>query len=91
MSNEASDNNAAAIEAYEKLLAFVCEPLLGSSDFQIQSAVRDGELAVRLRAPSNLRGRVIGRGGRIANAIRHVLENAAIETDLTPTFEIADE
>lgn len=77
-------------QKYEELVAFVAERLLGTDDFKVTSDVRKGQILLKLAAPEDLRGRVIGRGGRIARSIRTMLEAAAIPTHLQPTLDIVD-
>lgn len=78
------------IKEYEELVRFIAKALLDTDDFQITSSVRDGQLQIKLAAPENVRGRVIGKGGRIARSIRTLLEAAAIESDLQPSLDIVD-
>ena len=78
------------ISAYEDLLRTLVKPLLGDTEFSFKSKVRGSTVHIELRAPSNVRGRVIGRGGRIARSLRTLVETAAIPTDLRVNFDIAD-
>lgn len=77
-------------QKYEEIVRFVARALLESDDFQVTSSVRGDELQIKLAAPEEIRGRVIGKGGRIARSIRTLLEAAAIESDLRPTLDIVD-
>jgi len=77
-------------QQYEEIVRFVARALLDTDDFQVTSSVRGDELTIKLAAPEEIRGRVIGKGGRIARSIRTLLEAAAIESDLRPTLDIVD-
>ncbi len=78
------------VTAYEDLLSTLVKPLLGDAEFSFKSKVRGSTVHIELRTPSNVRGRVIGKGGRIARSLRTLVETAAIPTDLRVNFDIAD-
>lgn len=78
------------VQRYEELVRYLVKPLLGTDEFKVSGAVRGNQIQLQLEAPENLRGRVIGRGGRVARSIRTLLEAAAIDSDLQPTFDIVD-
>jgi len=75
---------------YEELVRYVAEPLLGTDDFEVKVKPRGGQIRIDLLTPANVRGRVIGRGGRIARSFRNLLDAAAIPTHLRPTLDIVD-
>lgn len=75
---------------YEELTRYLAERLLGTDDFKVSSSVRGNQIVLKLEAPANVRGRVIGRGGRVARSLRTVLETAAIPTHLRPSLDIVD-
>lgn len=77
-------------ERYEELVRFIATALLDTDDFQVTSVNRRGQLTIQLAAPEELRGRVIGRGGRIARSIRTLLEAATFDDELRPTLDIVD-
>ncbi len=77
-------------EAYEDLVAFLVEPLLGSDDFEVSSRDRGDTIEIQLDTPPNIRGRVIGRGGRIARSLRTIIGSAAIPTHKRVSFDIVD-
>ncbi len=77
-------------KTYEELVRFIARSLLDTDDFQVTSSDRGGQLTIKLAAPEELRGRVIGKGGRIARSIRTLLEAAAVGTDHQPTLDIVD-
>ena len=78
------------IEKYEELVRFIAQALLETDDFKVSSKNRGGQLTITLSAPEELRGRVIGKGGRIARSIRTLLEAATFDDELRPTLDIAD-
>lgn len=77
-------------KSYEELVRFIARSLLDTDDFQVTSVTRGTELTIKLAAPEALRGRVIGKGGRIARSIRTLLEASAFDGELTPTLDIVD-
>lgn len=77
-------------QQYEELVRFIAKSLLDTDDFTVTSSNRGGQLTIKLAAPEELRGRVIGKGGRIARSIRTLLEAASIDSELHPTLDIVD-
>jgi len=77
-------------QAYEELVAFLVEPLLGTDDFEIKTRDRGDNIEIQLETPANIRGRVIGRGGRIARSLRTIIGSAAIPTHKRVSFDISD-
>ena len=75
---------------YEELVRFLAAQLLGTDDFKITTSVRGSQIVLKLEAPANVRGRVIGRGGRIARSLRTIIDTAAIPTHLRPSLDIVD-
>lgn len=55
---------------------------------QVNSAVEDGETVIRLSVAQDDMGKVIGKQGRIAKAIRTVVKAAAIKKGERVTVEI---
>lgn len=86
----AAETNEEIIQAYEELVAFLVEPLLGSDDFEISTRDRGDNIEIQLDTPPNIRGRVIGRGGRIARSLRTIINSAAIPTHRRVSFDIVD-
>ena len=82
--------NEEATQAYEGLVHHLVKPLLGDTEYTLRSKVNGGELALLLDAPPAARGRVIGRGGRIARSLRTIVEAANISSPLRVSFDIVD-
>lgn len=79
-----------ATKQYEELVRFIAKSLLDTEDFEVSSSTRGGQLTIKLAAPEELRGRVIGKGGRIARSIRTLLEAADFGENLSPALDIVD-
>ena len=64
---------------FSSLLNFLVEPLLDTKDFTVEVNDNDNGDGVKisLDVPDDLRGRVIGKGGRIAKSLRSILESAS--------------
>lgn len=75
---------------YEELVRFLATDILGTEEFKVSGKVRGSQILLKLEAPANVRGRVIGRGGRVARSLRTILETAAIPTHLRPSLDIVD-
>ena len=50
----------------------------------------DGEIVLELEVAEDDLGRVIGRGGRVANALRHVMKAAATREEKRVVVDILD-
>ena len=74
-----------------KLVEYLARRLVEHEDqVAVDEVDEDGTLVIRLRvAPDDL-GRVIGRGGRIARALRTVVRAAGVHGDRRVTLEIVE-
>ena len=59
-------------------------------DVRVEEDEEDGELVLRLYVDGDDLGRVIGRGGRIARALRTLVRASGARDDRRVTLEIAD-
>ncbi|QDG49985.1 KH domain-containing protein [Persicimonas caeni] len=85
----ATDKDTA--EAYRELVRYVVESLLGDDvDFNVEADEGDSQLDIKIFTPDDVRGRVIGRGGRIARAMRSMVTAADIGTGKQVTVDIVD-
>ena len=57
-------------------------------DVNVQEVVRDQEIVIELRVAPDDVGKVIGKQGRIARAIRTVVKAASMKTNKKVTVEI---
>ena len=73
------------------LVEFLARRLVEHADeVSVEEVEEDGALVIRLRvAPDDL-GRVIGRGGRIARALRTVVRACGAREDRRVVLEIAE-
>jgi predicted RNA-binding protein YlqC (UPF0109 family) len=84
-----ADNDRSA--DYESLVSFMVEGLLDKDDkFEVRSSVRPSQIQLDLLVPEHNRGRVIGKGGRIARAMRTILDTAAIPDHRRTSLDIVD-
>jgi predicted RNA-binding protein YlqC (UPF0109 family) len=74
-----------------RLVEYLARRLVERQDqVTVDEVEEDGILVIRLHvAPDDL-GRVIGRGGRIARALRTVVRAAGVHGDRRVTLEIAE-
>ena len=86
----AEDTEESVETKYEELVGFMAGHLLGTDDFEVKSKTRGRQITLQLITPDELRGRVIGRGGRIARAMRTVLEAAGFDDSLSTALDIVD-
>ena len=75
-----------------ELLDFLARALVENPDEVEVSEVEeiDGEVVLELEVADDDLGRVIGRGGRVANALRSVLKAAATREEKRVVVDILD-
>ena len=82
------DNTA---EAYRELIGYVVGSLLDEgTDYRVEADEDGSQLRIKIFTPDEVRGRVIGRGGRIARAMRSMVAAADLETDKKLSVDIVD-
>ncbi len=74
------------------LLEFLARSLVESPDEVKVTEVEeiDGEVVLEVEVADDDLGRVIGRGGRVANALRSVMKAAATREDKRVVVDIVD-
>ena len=74
-----------------ELLAYLARELVDDPDaLRVEAEERDGALVLRLHVAPDDVGKVIGRGGRIARALRTVVRASAVREGRRVLVEIAD-
>jgi predicted RNA-binding protein YlqC (UPF0109 family) len=75
-----------------ELLEFLARSLVAEPDAVEVSEVEeiDGEVVLELEVADDDLGRVIGRGGRVANALRSVMKAAATREEKRVVVDILD-
>ena len=75
-----------------ELLDFLARALVENPDGSRSSEVEevDGEVVLELEVAEDDLGRVIGRGGRVANALRSVMKAAATREEKRVVVDILD-
>jgi len=75
----------------EQLVEFIAKKLVDHpEDVQVRKIESEGEETYELRVNEEDMGRVIGRSGRTAKAMRTVLAAAASKADTHATLEIVE-
>jgi uncharacterized protein len=73
------------------LVEFICRALVDQPDeVRVEEVEEDGDLVLEITVAPDDIGRVIGRGGRIANAIRTVAKAASVREDRRVIVDILD-
>ena len=72
----------------EELIGYIVESLTGNSDFDIAISEKDRLITVTLSSEDI--GRVIGRGGKTAKAIRLIVKAAAAKRNKRYDVEIRE-
>ena len=66
-----------------ELVRYIVSNLIDNQDFDIEEVEKDnGEIELRVNLPKEEMGKVIGKQGRIAKAIRVVVKAASVKDDL---------
>lgn len=74
-----------------ELLEFLVRALVEEPDaVEIEELEEDGDLIYEITVAEGDLGRVIGKGGRVANAIRTVAKAAAVRLDRRVIVDILD-
>jgi predicted RNA-binding protein YlqC (UPF0109 family) len=74
-----------------ELLEFLVKALVEDRDaVEVEELEEDGDLIYEVSVAEEDLGRVIGKGGRVANAIRAVAKAAAVRLDRRVLVEILD-
>ena len=76
----------------KELVEVIARALVDEPDkVRVTQEEKDGDINVTLRVGKDDMGRVIGKSGRIAKAIRSVVKAAATRTDKHVNVDIVDE
>jgi uncharacterized protein len=74
-----------------ELLEFLVRALVEDPDaVEVEELEEDGDLIYEISVADEDLGRVIGKGGRVANAIRTVAKAAAVRLDRRVVVDILD-
>jgi uncharacterized protein len=74
-----------------ELLEFLVRALVEEPDaVEVEELEEDGDLVYEISVAEGDLGRVIGKGGRVANAIRTVAKAAAVRMDRRVIVDILD-
>lgn len=75
----------------QEMLLYITRALVEDPDaVEVEELEEDGDLVFEITVGENDLGRVIGRGGRVANAIRTVAKAAAVREERRVLVDILD-
>jgi predicted RNA-binding protein YlqC (UPF0109 family) len=75
----------------QEMLLFLTRALVENPDaVQVEEIEEDGDLVYEITVAEDDLGRVIGKGGRVANALRTVAKAAAVREDRRVLVDILD-
>lgn len=75
----------------EELIKYIAQELVGASDIIVESEEgENGETNIKLYVEKSDIGKVIGKQGRIAKAIRTIVKAAAIKQNIRCNLEILE-
>ena len=80
-----------ALDQYIELVRFMAASLLEEEvDIEVRGDKGNNQWRIELLVPEDHRGRVIGKGGRIARSMRTLINNAAIANHHPVVLDIVD-
>ncbi len=75
----------------QEMLLFLTQSLVDDRDaVQVEELEEDGDLVYEITVNEDDLGRVIGKGGRVANALRTVAKAAAVREERRVLVDILD-
>jgi predicted RNA-binding protein YlqC (UPF0109 family) len=75
----------------KELIEFIARSLVDDpTQVQVQQRRRGSEIKIRLQVAKEDMGRVIGKGGRVANAMRTLLNVTAARTGNRASLDVED-
>ena len=75
----------------QELIEYIAKSLVDSpDDVKVTEEEERGRVIVRLEVAENDYGKVIGKGGRIAQSMRALLKVAAVRSEQYASLEIGD-
>ena len=75
----------------KEVLIYIAQQLVDSPDEVVVTEVdRDGELVLQLHVAQGDMGKVIGKQGRIAKAIRTLMKSTAVRANVRLSVDIVD-
>ncbi len=86
-----TDQQEEVLTEYVELVRFMATALLPDDvAVEVKGSAAADQLQIDLLVPEAHRGRVIGKGGRIARAMRTILTNAALPNHQPVALDIVD-
>lgn len=80
-----------AIKKLEALLKFILEEIVESNDgISIRTAEKEDTIVLKVKVADGELGKVIGKNGLTANAIRGVMQAAGVKDKLNVNVEFVD-
>lgn len=63
----------------QELLEYMLEKTIGNPDITVTSEEADGNVVLTIHAPQEEIGRIIGKGGKVINAMKQIIKIQAIK------------
>ena len=63
----------------QELLEYMLEKTIGNPDITVASEENDGNVVLTIHAPQEEIGRIIGKGGKVINAMKQIVKIQAIK------------
>lgn len=63
----------------QELLEYMLEKTIGNPDIKVASEETDGNVVLTIHAPQEEIGRIIGKGGKVINAMKQIVKIQAIK------------
>lgn len=75
---------------YLELVRFLAVALLDEENVTVTASTKGRQPSINIAVPEALRGRIIGKGGRVIGSIRQLLESASFYDGNLPSLDIVD-
>jgi predicted RNA-binding protein YlqC (UPF0109 family) len=63
----------------QELLEYILNAMYGNPDITVSSSEEDGNVILTIHAPQEEIGRIIGKGGKVINAMKQLVKIQAIK------------
>lgn len=75
----------------EQLLKYILDSVFPESNISIESTVRDDATVFTIYAPQSEIGRIIGKEGKVINAMKQILKIKAMKENVFVDLEIKEQ
>ncbi len=74
----------------QKLLEYILEQLFSNPDITVTENEEDGNLILTIHAPQEEIGKIIGKGGKVINAMKQLIKIQAIKENKSVEINVEE-